>query len=214
MSPYLLVSRLLQYPHDQLIELHHEIRDICKTLPKGIQRRSIGEFLEYLDTTPGDEQRAHYVATFDFNKRTSLYLSFHGLGDRRERGMAMLNLKQRYRAVGFELLNGELPDYLPVMLEFCALAETELASELLEEFRESIELVRAALRSESSPYVFLLDAVLTEQPALTKEQQEAIIERAAEGPPTESVGLEPFALTQEMVEGTEPRLTGACSESA
>ena len=64
----------------------------------------------------------HYVETIDLHKRSGLYLTFYSDGDKRERGSALLRLKQLYRAAGLPLEGTELPDYLPVMLEFAAAA--------------------------------------------------------------------------------------------
>ncbi len=61
-------------------------------------------------------------STFDLHKRTGLYVTFYSLGDRRERGLALLRMKKLYRAAGFEIEGHELPDYLPLMLEFAAAA--------------------------------------------------------------------------------------------
>ncbi len=66
-----------------------------------------------------------YVATFDFHKRASLHLSYFRDGDRRQRGATLLGLKRRYREAGLELTGGELPDYLPAILEFAAFAPGE-----------------------------------------------------------------------------------------
>jgi len=193
---YFLISRLLQYPDDELQQFQEQARSLICELDNAKQRELINSFLCYLQETPVIEKQQTYVATFDFNKRASLHLSFHSLGDRRERGMAMLNVKQRFRAAGFEIHSQELPDYLPVLLEFCAFAEPTFGNEVLAEFRPAIELVRAALRAEESPYQSLLDALLLVQSPLTEAQLEQIKVRAAQGPPSESVGLEPFAVTE------------------
>lgn len=67
-----------------------------------------------------------YVATFDFNEAASLYLTAHELGDSRRRGSALLELRQMVRAAGFESSLPELPDYLPLLLEFLACAPPEV----------------------------------------------------------------------------------------
>ena len=72
--------------------------------------------------TPVPELQRLYVEAFDFSKQCSLRLTYHVHGDRRQRGMALLRLKGAYRAVGLEPPGTELPDYLPLMLEFATLA--------------------------------------------------------------------------------------------
>jgi nitrate reductase delta subunit len=61
-----------------------------------------------------------YVATFDFSEPTALYLTAHELGDSRQRGSALLALRYLLRGAGFEPVGAELPDYLPMLLEFLA----------------------------------------------------------------------------------------------
>ena len=155
------------------------------------------EFLDWYCATPAGELQSLYVETFDFTKRASLHLTYHTFGDRRQRGMALLNLKQRYAATGLDLLDGELPDYLPVMLEFAALAP-EAGVSALARHREALELVRAALHEAASPWAPLLDAVCAVLPPLTKLQGARVRRLAAEGPPFEEVGLEPFAPPEVM----------------
>src|SRR5690606_8172277 len=95
----------------------------------------------------------HYVETLDLNKRAGLYLTFYTDGDKRQRGAALLRLKQLYRAAGLPLEGAdELPDYLPVMLEFAAAAPDGRGEIVLREHRAALELVRLSLRDLASPY--------------------------------------------------------------
>ena len=67
------------------------------------------------------EVAQHYVETFDLRRRCALYLTYYRYGDTRKRGMAMLGFKTAYRAAGFVPCEDELPDYLPMVLDFAAL---------------------------------------------------------------------------------------------
>jgi nitrate reductase delta subunit len=100
-------------------------------------------------------------------------------------------LKRRFREAGLELAEGELPDYLPVLLEFAELAPDH-GLPVLAELRGAIELVRTALHERDSAYAHLLDAVALSLPALTRSQARAVERLATEGPPTELVGLDSF----------------------
>ena len=86
------------------------------------QIASLQAVLRLVFVAAGRRAPPHYVDAFDFSKQCSLHLTYHVHGDRRQRGLAMLKLKQAYRAAGFEPPGDELPDYLPLMLEFAALA--------------------------------------------------------------------------------------------
>ena len=192
-----LLSLLLQYPSEELLAARAELRDEAAELPGGRGTKEIREFLEWYCATPPGELEARYVETFDFTKRASLHLTYHTFGDRRQRGMALLNLKQRYAAAGLDLLDGELSDYLPVMLEFAALAPAA-GTAALARHREALELVRAALHEAASPWAPVLDAVCAGLPPLTRLQGARVRKLAAEGPPFEEVGLEPFAPPEVM----------------
>jgi nitrate reductase molybdenum cofactor assembly chaperone NarJ/NarW len=190
-----LLSLLLQYPSDELLAARAEL------VAAGGSGGPVGRFLDWWAREDPGELRRAYVETFDFGRAGSLYLSYHVHGDRRQRGVALLRLKQRYAAAGLELLDGELPDYLPVMLEFAALAPDEIGLAALADARDAIELVRAALHEAGSPYALLLDAVAALLPGLTGAQAARVRRLAAEGPPSEQVGLEPFAPPEVMPMG-------------
>lgn len=191
--PYKIVSLLLQYPDEALLQATGEIEHATASLPSSRPRRAIERFLTRLRRRSLVELQEEYVATFDFNKKAGLYLSFYTYGDRRQRGMAMVSLKHRYAAAGLPLAGGELPDYLPAVLEFAALAPGNLGRHVLGEFRPAIELVRRSLKEADSPYAHLLDAVAATLPRISLAEHARVAELAASGPPTEQVGLEPFA---------------------
>ncbi len=195
--PFKLISLLLQYPDDELLEARPALAEAADELTPGPQAEAIASFAHWYRDEPRAELQARYVETFDFARRTSLHLTYHVLGDRRQRGTALLSLKQRYAAAGMPLADGELPDYLPVVLEFAALAP-EPGLEILERHRTSIELIRAALHGQGTPWAPLLDAVALPLPGLTRTQLARVRRLAQEGPPEEEVGLEPFGPPEVM----------------
>lgn len=196
-SPYKLLSLLLQYPGDELCRARAEIAATAHELPRGAERAAIERFTSWWAGAGDAAAQARYVETFDFQRRHSLYLTYHAFGDRRQRGMALLALKQRYAAAGLPLGDEELPDYLPVVLEACAI-DPNLGVEILARNREPIELVRSSLHAEDSPWAGLLDAVVAALPALTRRQAAKVARLAEQGPPEEEVGLEPFGPPEMM----------------
>ena len=151
--------------------------------------RRLSEALHY----PEDDlaRQEEYCRTFDFDRRATLHLTYHTCGDRRQRGLELVKLKRRYAEAGLEPATGELPDYLPMMLELAAL-EPAAGEALLNEHRPALELVRARLHERGSPYADVLDAVVDALPRATRGQLARARRVAEEGPPTELVGLEPF----------------------
>lgn len=186
-----LLSLLLVYPDGELIAALPELRDAATALPRA-QRDAVEAFLDTVASTPLPELRRGYVETFDFDRRCGLHLTYHTHGDRRQRGLELVRLKRRFKEAGLPLETSELPDYLPVLLEFASLRPKE-GIELLASLGAPLELVRAALHDRGSPYAGLLDALSAALPQPTVRQLDEARRLAEEGPPAELVGLEPFA---------------------
>lgn len=108
---------------------------------------------------PYDAQEA-YVECFDRGRATSLWLFEHVHGDSRERGQAMVDLVRTYEAAGLLLQDGELPDYLPVVLEFASTQPTAIARSFLSETAPILNALHAALVRRGSRYAAVLGAVL------------------------------------------------------
>lgn len=193
-----LCSLGLQYPDEHLLAGREELAATAAALPSSPAAQAIQRFMAWWATTPGLEMAQHYVETFDLKRRCSLYLTFYGLGDRRERGQALLRLRELYRAAGLPQQGSELPDYLPLMLEFAAHAPDGRGEHLLREQRPALELLRAALHDEHSPYAHLLDALAALLGAPGSMDRARAARLAVQGPPGELVGLEPFAPPEVM----------------
>ena len=197
-TPYKLLSVLLRYPDRRLVDARAELSAAVGSLPRSRQRAALQRFVAYLDARSPAELEQHYVETFDLKRRASLYLTYYVHGDTRRRGMALLRLKRLYAAAGLELAGGELPDYLPLVLEFAALAPADAGETLLREHRAALELLRRSLRDADSPYAELLDAVCAGLPRLNALEREHVRRLAEDGPPSEQVGLQPFAPPEVM----------------
>jgi nitrate reductase delta subunit len=196
--PYQLLSTLLQYPDDGLLAARPQIAAAVAALPASPAKASLQRFLAAVITEEPVAAQQRYVDTFDLQKRSSLYLTYFRHGDTRRRGLSLLRLKRLYRAAGLELEGAELPDYLPVMLEFAAMAPEGLGRRLLAEHRADLELLRLHLKDLRSPYVHLLDAICEGLPRLRVPEVEDVRRLLREGPPKEEVGLEAYAPSEVM----------------
>jgi nitrate reductase delta subunit len=185
-----VLSVLLQYPDERLLAGRDELRS-------AVADERIASFVDVLCSVQLGELQDEYVTTFDFDRRASLHLTYHTHGDRRQRGLELLRLKRRFAEAGLELADGEIPDYLPALLEFAALAPD--GHESLAELRPSLELVRDRLHERGSRYAPLLDALADALPPLTRQQEDRARRLAEEGPPSELVGLEPVVTVPEEV---------------
>jgi len=144
-----------------------------------------------------------YVTTFDRSRRRTLHLTYYTDGDTRRRGGTLAGLKARYRAHGLEPPEDELPDHLPLVLEFAARCPAP-GHQLLGDHRAALELLRIALTDHRSPYADILRAVCDTLPGASPADRAAALALARGGPPTETVGLAPFSTsaTGAVGEGT------------
>ena len=194
---YNLCSVLLQYPDEEMLGARLELADAAGELPRA-PAEALARFLDWWSHEEPLTLQQRYVETFDLEKRCGLYMTFVGEGDRRQRGAALLRLKRLYRAAGLPLESSELPDFLPVMLEFAATAPDDRGEIVLREHRAAIELLREALCERESPYAAVLDAVCLTLGEASAADRARAVKLAAAGPPQELVGLEPFAPPEVM----------------
>lgn len=220
-----LCSLLLDYPDEQLIARLPLMREVVAGLP-GPAAGPLGRFLDHVETTLEQEGlrvlQIAYVDTFDVTRKCALHLTYFLHGDTRNRGVAMVRFKQLYRQHGVELREGEgsageLPDFLPVILEFGATTAPETAWKLLNDHRVGIELLRRALDKRSSPWLDVLAAVRATLPALDSDDEVALVKLIAQGPPQEMVGLDdaalnaPYAIDPGLEQLREPP-AGGCGD--
>lgn len=179
---------LLDYPGESLGEVIDAVGRDAELMP-GPAAAEILAFCRVAEEWGLRGLQEHYVETFDQRRRCALYLTYYSAGDTRGRGAAILGFREIMSRAGFEMTREELPDYLPVVLEFCALNETASGDELLRANREGLEVIRAALVSASSPYAHLLEALCTTLPPLDRPTLARYQELINQGPPTELVGI-------------------------
>lgn len=217
-------SLLLDYPDEQLLARIPLLRDVVAGLPAAAGE-PLGRFLDHVSTTVDERGlgalQVDYVDTFDVTRKCALHLTFFLHGDTRNRGVALVRFKQLYRQHGVELADNdaELPDFLPVVLEFGATAAPETAWKLLNDHRVGIELLRRALERRSSPWLDVIAAVRATLPTLDGDDEVALAKLIAEGPPQETVGLDdsalnaPYAIDPALDRLREPP-SGGCSTGA
>ncbi len=153
----LLVSELLGYPGEDMPSRLPAYADQVSGLPTPV-RRPLEEFLREAAGLDGFALAEAYVTAFDLKGGVCLDLTYARYGDDRKRGAALADLKRRYQEAGFVPRDGELPDHLPLLLEFLGSAPEwavrALAGEFLPEIRDLVE----RLRPSASPYRHVLEA--------------------------------------------------------
>lgn len=162
-----ILSSLLRYPDDAL---RADLPDIAAAIATAEfaarDRRALERLVRRLAAGDPLDRQEDFVRLFDRGRATSLHLFEHVHGDTRNRGPAMVELVAIYDANGFAMVGNELPDYLPMVLEFCAAAPTDTAANLLAQAGPLLQQIHAKLMSRglssSRGYAAVLAAVLAE----------------------------------------------------
>ena len=157
-----VLSALLGYPDPQMRRHLAEMRNLVRTEGALSQHRraEIDSLIDTLTRAGALEAEADYVELFDRGRGTSLHLFEHVHGDSRERGPAMIDLGQTYAKAGLILAEGELPDYLPAVLEFVSTQPTSEARAFLGEMAHIFNAIFGALQGRGSAYAAVLGALL------------------------------------------------------
>jgi len=186
-----VASWCLSYPDPTLVERVPLLVSALDELPAATSGAGLRTFLDHAGEVPLPDLQREYVDLFDLSSRQPLYLSYWTDGDTRRRGDVLGRFKERYRASGFLVdTHGELPDHLPLVLEYAAVADPVDGPALLQEYRASLELVRLALHEAATPYAGVLDDVCATLPGESPTDRAAVHRMAAAGPPREDVGLD------------------------
>ncbi|NYT96120.1 nitrate reductase molybdenum cofactor assembly chaperone [Salinispora sp. H7-4] len=184
-------SLLLRYPDEEVLAALPIIRAALDALPDTVAK-PLRQVLTHREATTPGELRAAYVQLFDFRRRCCLHLSYYTCGDTRRRGEALVGFAAAYKTAGLVVVDGELPDYLPALLDLAA--EDDTGWRLLHDNRVGLDLLAESLGKEESPYRHAVEAIRAMLPAPRPADVAAARRLARTGPPAEEVGLEPYGL--------------------
>ena len=183
------LARLLSYPGAELHSHLPELREALhaeRALAPG-RLAELDSLIDGLASADPLDTEATYVQLFDGTRSTSLHLFEHVHGDSRDRGPAMIDLQQTYEKAGLLLAPGELPDYLPAVLEFASTQPPAEARALLAEIAHLLNAIFSALRSRESAYASAIGALLE----LAGEKAQAV--KVAPDEPVDATWTEPPA---------------------
>jgi nitrate reductase delta subunit len=157
-----VLARLLSYPDDaqraHLDELRQALRSEAALHPARLAE--VEALIDSLGTQTAIDAEADYVQLFDSGRRTSLHLFEHVHGDSRDRGPAMIDLAQTFEAAGLYLAEGEMPDHLPVVLEYASTQPPREAQAFLAEMAHIFNVIFSALDKRRSRYASVLGALI------------------------------------------------------
>jgi len=205
------LSALLRYPDEALLAALPEIRSALRADP------SLSDCTEALDalcvelmSTDALTLQSDYVSWFDQGHATSLHLFEHVHGESRDRGPAMIDLVRTYESGGAYFTADELPDHLPVVLEFASTLSPELARDFLGEMAHLVGAIEVALTSRGSRYGCVLKTVglLAKNARATGAAEGVAIQEASQGADAE-FSKRPTPALDESWE--EPPVFGPCN---
>ena len=188
MKTYKILSALLAYPEAETLAHSREMADILRNeslLPRRHQAAVIDFMIDLAKPDVLDVQE-QYVALFDRNRSLSLHLYEHVHGESRDRGQAMVQLAELYHLHGLDISAHELPDYLPLFLEFLSLLPAKAAASLLSEAVHVVAALRAKLADRDSRYAVLLEAI---ESLAAKGPEKAAVEEVLQALPPEADSL-------------------------
>jgi nitrate reductase delta subunit len=160
---YKVLAVLLEYPRKELVENWGEIQQVVAELPDldDTDKRSLTDFITWASGLSLTQFQAKYVDSFDMTAENSLYLTYHLFDEQdRDRGPALIELAELYKSTGFEISDGELPDYLPLILEYVStMDDASSAHAFLQQTAQAADIIASNLEKNASPYAPLVRIV-------------------------------------------------------
>ena len=189
MITFKALGALLDYPTAELQQAADEIEQALAE-ERALPAAELDGVRAFVDRLRGGEimdLQEYWIGVFDRSKRLALHLYEHSYGESRDRGQEMVNLALVYRMNGFELNASEMPDYLPLFLEFLSVIPEVHARRYLTDAIEIIEALRVRLEERDSTYAALLGALVT---LASRHADEAEVEAILASEPQDPKDLE------------------------
>lgn len=184
------LAALLGYPSAELQAHVPDVQDALANegaLPRA-DRRRLEPLLERLQTSDLLDLQSDYSELFDRSRSLSLHLFEHVHGDNRERGQAMIDLGQQYVDKGFFLATGELPDFIPVFLEFASCLPQDEAREMIAQPAHVFAALAERLDKRGTLYAAIFHALVSL--AGERPDSEAIAEIDNNTPPQDPADID------------------------
>ena len=200
------LSLILSYPTHELQKAMPEIGAVLAsdTRLTAAARRALRPLVESLAERDIYDLEEEFVMLFDRSRTLSLNLFEHVHGESRDRGSAMVSLVETYRSAGFDPATSELPDHLPVLLEFLATRPPAEAQEILADAAHIFEALNARLARRESSYDAVFKGLV--QLAGTKANSDAVAEILAklDDDPSDLKALDEVWEESEVIFGPDP----------
>ncbi|WP_297454248.1 nitrate reductase molybdenum cofactor assembly chaperone [Persephonella sp.] len=148
------ISLLLRYPEKDIKKIVEEI-DLLE-----LEDENIAKVINFYKTNDLFTIQQEYVKSFDLNEKASLYLTYHKFRDDPKRGNYLARLISYYREKGFEFIDNELPDFLPVVLEFISYIDENTGLKVLKAFSKELKQIYKGLLDIDSKFTPLIEFLL------------------------------------------------------
>ena len=160
---YKVLSILLEYPTKDLVAHWEDVNQLITELPnlESEDKKILSGFTLWASSLSLTKFQAEYVNNFDMTAENSLYLTYHLFDEQdRDRGPALIELAELYKSTGFEISDGELPDYLPLILEYVSTMDDEASAQaFLQQTSQAAGIIASNLEKNESPYAPLVRMV-------------------------------------------------------
>lgn len=183
-----VLSVLLHYPGKDYFRQISEVESILSDMPLDEFKISISEFITHIRTQSLIHLQETYTEAFDISPATSMNLTYHIWGDNEKRSGMLTRIQQVYQDFGYERITGELPDYLPLMLEFLSLCPDKKNETVIWECFQDFDIYITRLRPVAPLYSSLLQPLAdlavkhlqskrhSPQPQAGRKRQKGVIE--------------------------------------
>lgn len=161
MQFYKIAARLLDYPDAELMSNLHAVQQLVQSdLEVSAQEKAVvTELVSWMNSLDLTRLQQAYVDTFDMTPEHDLHLTHHLFGESRERGPAMVEISEHYKAAGLEVSNGELPDFLPLILEYVSTLDAIQARFFLNDAAKVLTVLADNLEKVDSLYGRLIRVI-------------------------------------------------------
>tara|TARA_R110002073_G_scaffold276985_1_gene440928 strand:- start:34 stop:753 length:720 start_codon:yes stop_codon:yes gene_type:complete len=200
------LSLILSYPTQELQDAMPEIGAVLasETRLTAAARRDLRPLIDALTSDDIYDLQERFVMLFDRSRTLSLNLFEHVHGESRDRGGAMVSLVETYRAAGFDPATSELPDHLPVLLEFLATQSFVEARDTLADAAHIFEALVTRLDRRESPYGAVFAALLQLSGAKVDAEAVAELLEQPDDDPTDLEALDEIWEESEVLFGPDP----------
>ncbi len=158
MQIFKVLSKLIDYPDDELMENLDSVIEYVKDSSEiaAEEKEVIMDFISWMRVHTSTGMQQTYVETFDMVPEHDLHLTHHIFGDDNGRGPALIDLSEHYKGEGLEVNDGEIPDFLPLILEYVSSLDEMESRLFLGDAKKIIKIIADNLDEAESPYAKLI----------------------------------------------------------